>query len=119
MKKIFLFIAVLLLADAPMVMLAQTASCISLGTNLSRGSRSFSVELLQEFLIAGNYLAPGNNTGYFGPLTQTAVQSFQMAQDIVSSGSPATTGWGNVGPRTRAAIRAQTCQQPNPVTFIP
>lgn len=43
-------------------------------------------------------------TGYFGPLTLKAVQRFQTKYGIVSSGSPSTTGYGRVGPRTRAKL---------------
>src|SRR6185295_12563709 len=42
--------------------------------------------------------------GYFGSLTQAAVQRFQAAQGIVSSGTPSTTGYGRVGPTTMARI---------------
>lgn len=43
-------------------------------------------------------------TGYFGPLTLKAVQRFQAKYSIISSGGPSTTGYGRVGPRTRAKL---------------
>jgi peptidoglycan hydrolase-like protein with peptidoglycan-binding domain len=62
------------------------------------------ITTLQTFLISQGYLASGNTSGYFGNLTQQAVKAFQKKQGIVSSGSPATTGYGMVGVRTRTAI---------------
>jgi PKD repeat protein len=44
-------------------------------------------------------------TGYYGSFTQLAVENFQCALNIVCSGSPATTGWGTIGPRTYAALK--------------
>jgi hypothetical protein len=46
----------------------------------------------------------GTVSGYFGALTEKAVQRWQAKYNVVSSGSPATTGYGVVGPRTAAAI---------------
>jgi hypothetical protein len=85
-------------------------SCPLLSRNLSRGSSGSDVLVLQQFLtnrglmptpLVGNYL-----TGYFGQITEDAVKAYQSQKGIVSSGSPATTGWGVVGPRTRAAFAA-------------
>lgn len=53
-------------------------------------------------------------TGYFGPLTEQAVQRFQRKHNIVSSGSPETTGYGVVGPATRAKIRELCGKEPIP-----
>jgi len=61
---------------------------------------------LQQFLIP-LYLASGNDTGYFGPLTQAAVEKYQTAHNIVLSGTPLSTGFGQVGPRTRAMINSE------------
>lgn len=72
--------------------------------SLSRGVSGADVAQLQSFLIAQGDLAAGNNTGYFGPLTEAAVKSFQSRNGIVSGGSPTTTGYGAVGPLTRARI---------------
>lgn len=46
----------------------------------------------------------GNETEYFGLLLQAAVKKFQAKYGIVSSGSPETTGFGAVGPGTRAKL---------------
>ena len=44
--------------------------------------------------------SPGNETDYFGQMTMKAVQKFQIKWEIVSTGTPSTTGFGAVGPRT-------------------
>ena len=81
----------------------STASA-TLTRTLALGASGTDVLLLQQLLIAGGFLPQGDATGYFGLLTQAAVQSFQAHSGIVSSGSPQTTGYGAVGPHTRAAI---------------
>ncbi len=46
-----------------------------------------------------------NETRYFGQLTQDAVRRFQKKHDIVSFGDEKTTGYGLVGPKTRAQLK--------------
>jgi chitodextrinase len=75
-------------------------------TALYYGLRNTTVITLQNFLIQGQYLGVGYNTGFYGSLTQKAVQTFQCDEGIVCSGSPATTGWGSVGPRTRKILNS-------------
>ncbi len=75
-------------------------------TTLYIGLRSDEVKTLQSFLIQEGYLAAGNDTGFFGQLTQSAVQKFQCDQNIVCSGDPQSTGWGLVGAKTRSALNA-------------
>ncbi len=79
------------------------AAAIPLTRNISFGSRGGDVAVLQRLLISEGLLA-SEATGYFGALTQAAVQRFQAQNGIVSSGSPSTTGYGAVGPKTRAFI---------------
>ena len=55
--------------------------------------------------------SPGNETEYFGKLTQRAVERFQKKHGLASSGTPETTGFGLVGPATRAKIIAVYEQQ--------
>jgi len=63
------------------------------------------VKVLQEFLKESEELYPeGLVTSYFGPLTENAVKRFQKKNNIVASGTPATTGYGQVGPRTRTRL---------------
>lgn len=81
----------------------NTPIAISLYRGLSNGA----VANLQRMLIAEGHLGAGNDTGFFGPLTERAVQLFQAREGIVSGGTPATTGYGVVGPLTRAYINAR------------
>jgi len=47
-----------------------------------------------------------DSTGYFGALTLAAVQKYQSKHGIITSGTPETTGYGRVGPKTRAVLNA-------------
>ncbi len=49
--------------------------------------------------------SPGLETSYFGSLTTKAVQKFQALHNIVTAGSPSTTGFGRVGPKTLLKLR--------------
>lgn len=62
------------------------------------------VSKVQEFLRdQGDFTYP-DITGYFGPITEAAVKQFQAREGIVFSGTRFTTGYGQVGPLTRARI---------------
>ncbi len=82
--------------------------CVDLKVNMRRGSSDArtngEVSVLQNFLKDEGYLS--GSTGYFGTKTRTAVRRFQSEEGIGSTGTP---GYGNVGGRTRAAIKAMTC----------
>lgn len=73
-------------------------------TSLYFGMRNGNVTTLQLILIQQGDLGASYSTGYFGLLTQKAVQDFQCNENIICSGSPFTTGWGMVGPRTRKVL---------------
>lgn len=91
-----LFIAAVLLLGASFAY-AQTVFT----QQMSIGSRGAEVSALQTYLATKTPHYPeALVTGYFGVLTQTAVQRFQCAEEIVCSGDPATTGYGRVGPKT-------------------
>lgn len=83
-------------------------SCFLISRTLYRGMTGNDVSRLQTFLIDQGFLGAGNATGFFGSLTEAAVQAWQSARNIVSYGSPSATGWGVVGPKTRAFLTA--CQ---------
>ncbi|MBU3925945.1 peptidoglycan-binding protein [Patescibacteria group bacterium] len=64
------------------------------------------VSQAQNFLAQWTDIYPeGLVTGYYGPLTESAIKKFQCNHGIVCSGAPETTGYGAVGPLTRAKIR--------------
>ncbi|MCH8106547.1 MAG: peptidoglycan-binding protein [Proteobacteria bacterium] len=72
---------------------------------MNLGATGEDVEALQEFLKQFPDIYPeGLVTGYFGPLTENAVKNFQKKNGIVNSGSPETTGFGQVGPKTRSKL---------------
>jgi peptidoglycan hydrolase-like protein with peptidoglycan-binding domain len=67
------------------------------------------VSKLQLFLKrTGDFTHP-EITGYFGPATEMAVKKWQARNGVVSSGSPDTTGYGVVGPKTREVMRVKGC----------
>jgi len=84
--------------------------------SLSSGLSGDDVVALQKTLIAQGYLASGYATGYFGPLTQTAVEKFQCAHNIICSGT-STQGYGVYGPKTQAALASVTNYPTNPATL--
>lgn len=105
-----------LLAQTVMLQQAQVSaalatttnvSCPTLSRSLGRGTSGTDVMSLQNFLIAQQLLSSDSATGYFGPLTEVAVQKFQAQSSVVTSGNPNTTGYGLVGGQTRAAITAR------------
>lgn len=49
----------------------------------------------------------GNETTYFGSLTENAVKRFQCKHKIICSGDPESTGYGLVGPKTRALLNSE------------
>ena len=86
---------------------------------LSVGIASNDVKRLQQVLnadpdtkiAASGAGSPGKETTYFGSLTRAALQKFQCKQKIICSGTPSTTGYGNLGPKTRAKIQEVFKQQ--------
>lgn len=65
------------------------------------------VSELQRYLGTNLNIYPENLiTGYFGNLTEAAVKRFQTTQGIISSGTPASTGYGRVGPQTMIRINS-------------
>ncbi len=79
-------------------------SCPTLLRSLGFGAEGSDVLSLQQFLVAQNLLVTGAANGYFDAVTERAVQQLQIRYGVVVSGSPTTTGYGAVGPRTRSLI---------------
>lgn len=88
-------------------------SCRAITHRLSRKSTDSAtggdVSVLQKILGLDAVIYAGPITGYFGPLTEAGVKKFQAAHSIVASGTPVTTGFGAVGPRTRLKLY-EKCQ---------
>ncbi len=83
------------------------AHAATITTQLDFGSQGQEVTDLQTYLSTNsNWYPSGLVTGYFGGLTQGGVQKFQTSEGIVSSGTPASTGFGRVGPTTMAHLNA-------------
>lgn len=94
------------------------AQCPVLSRALRLGMSGADVSALQAFLATDRAVYPDAVvSGYFGPLTQAAVQRFQTKHGIVSNGSPDTTGFGAVGPATRSTIAAACRSQPVPAAL--
>lgn len=75
--------------------------------DLSDAETNGEVTKLQQFLTENPVIYPeGRVTGHFGPLTERALQRWQAARGLVSSGAPGVTGFGVFGPRTRTAVNA-------------
>ncbi len=84
----------------------SSASCVNLSYNLDLGvtdsTTQGQVTALQQFLR----ISP--TTGRFGSTTLQAVGKWQVDNGVVSSGTATTTGYGRVGPKTRAAMACGT-----------
>jgi PKD repeat protein len=63
------------------------------------------VKEIQGFLKDEGLLTDDLVTGYYGERTEGAVKAWQKKKGIVISGDPLTTGFGQVGERTRAEMR--------------
>ena len=85
--------------------IVSAAHAATISNQLDIGSTGQDVTTLQTYLSGNaNWYPSGLITGYFGALTQGGVKGFQSSEGIVSSGSPATTGYGRVGPTTLARL---------------
>lgn len=85
--------------------------------NLSIGSKNDDVMLLQQFLAKDPALYPeGMVSGRFGALTRKAVERFQGKYGIAKSGD---SGFGAVGPKTRAKLNELMGQAGSDGSFPP
>lgn len=98
---------------------AQGATSAVFIKTLKKGTRSEDVQKLQITLGQFPDIYPeGFATGYFGTLTEAAVKKFQAKYAIVISGTPATTGFGLVGPKTRNALNGLFVSQLSAATLF-
>ncbi|MDO8564773.1 MAG: peptidoglycan-binding domain-containing protein [bacterium] len=90
------------------VFLAPKAfALVGLSGTAGPGAQGSNVTNLQLFLATDATVYPeGTISGFYGPLTQAAVQRFQCKRGIICSGSVSATGYGRVGPATLAVINA-------------
>lgn len=97
---------------------SAAVSCPTITRTLGYNSKGADVSALQTYLASDKAVYPeGIVSGYFGRATEKAVQRFQASRKIVSSGTPASTGYGSVGARTRAALAA--CNSGAPAQTTP
>lgn len=112
-------------SPAPAAAPAQTTSTPSqvaspVTKQLDPGTTDPQVLALQKFLNANGFPvatagpgSPGNETSYFGPATEAALQKYQAANGIVTSGNPQSTGYGRVGPQTLSSIQSTVTKATN------
>ncbi len=81
-----------------LLMFLPTITYAAINKNLILGSIGTQVNELQSKLIKQGFLAAGNDSGYFGKNTQTALKKYQSSQGI--------TPTGNTGPKTRSALNS-------------
>lgn len=81
-------------------------ACLQTNRQMKRGNSGGSVSTLQQFLAQQGVYSASLVTGYFGPATESGVQKWQASHGVVAYGTPATTGYGNVGPATLRAMHA-------------
>ncbi|MFM2374190.1 MAG: hypothetical protein RLZZ234_185, partial [Candidatus Parcubacteria bacterium] len=101
---------------------AHASVCSEVGSTLSYGSSDREtggqVSALQRFLIATepSLFPNGEVTGFFGRLTERAVQRYQEREGLAQGGTPDSTGYGATGPRTRAAF-SRACVETSSVSY--
>lgn len=78
--------------------------CPLIARSLLSGAHGDDVKELQEFLADEGYFDRKHISAYFGPLTKSALEKWQAAEGVITSGSASSTGWGVVGPRTKEFI---------------
>lgn len=90
---------------------ALSTATAALKIDLKLDDSNSQVKILQQLLNKAGFTiaesgvgSPGNETEYFGSLTRAAVQRFQCSKGIVCEGDEDTTGYGKVGPKTRAIL---------------
>jgi hypothetical protein len=85
----------------------------ALTKNLSMGMIDPEIRVMQQLLNGAGFTlatdgpgSPGQETEKFGALSRAAIRRFQCEKGIVCDGDEYSTGYGFVGPRTRAALMA-------------
>jgi hypothetical protein len=99
-------------ANDVIVATTPTKSVSSSSTrSFSVGAKGEDVRFLQKALNTKSFFVAqkgdgslGNETTYFGISTERALKLFQCKTFAICSGTPATTGYGLVGPKTSTAL---------------
>ena len=88
-----------------------TSTAASFTQNLTLGSRGTEVTALQQYLVAqGRLVMPaGVAFGYFGPLTKTALASWQAANGVL----PAVGYWGPISRARYNSVNVSTTTNDN------
>jgi peptidoglycan hydrolase-like protein with peptidoglycan-binding domain len=68
------------------------------------------VTLLKKVLVLERFLSTTTPNSIYNASTTKAISLFQTKYKIATSGTPNTTGFGNVGPKTCAAINQVIAQ---------
>ena len=89
---------------------ASTVNCPEFSRALKFDMRGVDVQQVQSFLFDQGYLTHEDVTGYYGYLTEVAVQSFQRKHGILDGGDPVSNGYGVVGKATQKQI-IKVCSQ--------
>jgi len=78
---------------------------VLLERDLEKGMTGEDVRALQA-VYKYEGLFPANHSGsdYFGEITERCTKDYQARYGIISEGTPSTSGYGRVGPKTRAHI---------------
>ncbi len=106
-SRVNILFSVMLMATLIFSIFGIKSVYAAITSQLDIGDSGSQVTELQTYLSTNVSIYPeGLVTGYFGQLTKAAVERFQTAQGIVSQGTPATTGYGRVGPQTIARINS-------------
>lgn len=91
------------LAKAALLGATSSGPCFNATKTLALGMRGEEIVRLQRYLkLTGDFT--GEPSGFFRASTEDAVKKWQKRNNIVSLGTPGTTGYGLVGPKTRAAM---------------
>ncbi len=74
------------------------AECRAFPGVLMKGKSNSDVKLVQEYLISAGTLAPGNNSGYFGVLTEAAVKTQYKKFGLAVYNTVSQTLWEKMFP---------------------
>lgn len=93
----------------------ETETVFKFTRTLKRGDTGIEVKMAQQWLKDRGFFPDiYATTEYFGPVTERSVQAFQCKYGLVCSGTPQTTGYGQIGPKTRALMNAMSQVGPKP-----